>query len=121
MNQNQLFCWETLISLVLIDSIIDSLSITEEEVYNTLISLDSTKATGIDGISPAVLKICAIALNKPLHYLFSYVIHYCCLLSEWQSHCIIPIFKTAIKIVSLTTDLYLYFVLYPRYLNILYS
>jgi len=69
------------------NSIIDSVSITEEEVYNTLISLDSTKVTGIDGISPAVLKNCVIALTKPLHYLFSYTIYYCCLPSEWQLHC----------------------------------
>ena len=38
------------------NSTLDSISITEEEVYNALLSLDSTKATGIDGISPAVLK-----------------------------------------------------------------
>ena len=79
------------------NSIIDSISITEEEVYNTLIALDSAKATGIDGISPAVLKNCATALTKPLHYLFSYAICYCCLPSEWQIHCIIPIFKAGNK------------------------
>ena len=72
--------------------LIDSISITEEEVYNALLSLDSTKETGIDGISPAVLKNYAIVLIKPLHYLFSYAILNCCLPSEWQIHCIIPIF-----------------------------
>jgi len=60
------------------NSTIDSISFTEEEVYNALLLLDSTKATGIDGISPAVLKNCAIVLAKPLHYLFSYAILNCC-------------------------------------------
>ena len=41
------------------DSTIDS-NITEEEVYTGLLSFDSTKATSIDGISPAVLENCAI-------------------------------------------------------------
>jgi len=76
------------------NSNIDSISITEEEVFNASISLDPTKATGIDGISPAVLKYLAHPLTKPLHYVFSYAIFYCCLPSEWQIHCIIPIFKT---------------------------
>jgi len=38
--------------------IIDSISITEEEVFNALTSLDSTKATDIDGIT----------MTNPLHY-----------------------------------------------------
>ena len=47
---------------------IDSIDITEE-VFNTLLSsLDTHKATGIDGTS---LKHCAIVLTKPLYYLFS--------------------------------------------------
>jgi len=91
------------------NSIIDSISITVEEVFNALTSLDSTKATGIDGISPAVLKHCAYPLTKPLHYLFSYAIYYCCFPSKWRIHCIIPAFKTGNKIVFLTTDPYLYF------------
>ncbi|XP_065895943.1 uncharacterized protein [Dysidea avara] len=50
------------------NSTIDSINITEDEVHTALLSLDSSKATGIDGISPAVLKNCAIVLTKPLHY-----------------------------------------------------
>ena len=44
---------------------IDSIDITEE-VFNTLSSLDTHKATGIHGISPAILKHCTIVLTKPL-------------------------------------------------------
>jgi len=35
---------------------------------DVLEALDLSKATGIDGIVP---KICALALYKPLHYLFT--------------------------------------------------
>ena len=42
------------------NSTIDSVNITEDEVHTALLSLDSSKVTGIDGISPAVLKNCAI-------------------------------------------------------------
>ena len=64
------------------NSTIDSINITEDEVHTALLSLDSSKATGIDGISPAVLKNCVIVLTKPLHYLFSYAIYHCCLPSK---------------------------------------
>ena len=78
-------------------SSIDSIDITEDEVYYALLSLDPAKATGIDGISPAVLKNCAHVLTKPLCYLSSLVVNYCCLPSEWKIHCIIPIFKAGNK------------------------
>ena len=79
------------------NSTTDSINFTEDEVYSALSSLDSTKATGIDGISPAVLKNCASVLTKPLCYLFSLIILCCCLPSEWKTHCIIPIFKSGNK------------------------
>ena len=96
---------------------LDSIYISEEDVYDVLLSLDPHKATGIDGISPAILKHCASVLVKPLHYLFSYAIHYYSLPSEWQIHCITPIFKSGDKTVPPTTDLYLCFVLHQKYLN----
>ena len=76
---------------------LDSIYISEEDVYDVLLSLDPHKATGIDGISPAILKHCTSVLVKPLHYLFSYAIHYYSLPSEWQIHCITPIFKSGDK------------------------
>ena len=36
------------------------ISITEEDVYNALINLDTSKAMGPDGISPIVLSKCAL-------------------------------------------------------------
>jgi len=56
-----------------IDSSIDnhlvSVFILEDEVLETLNSLDPQKSTGIDGIRPKV-KHCALSLYKPLHFLF---------------------------------------------------
>ena len=36
--------------------------VTESEVYNVLVNLDTTKAMGLDGIGPNVLKHCALGL-----------------------------------------------------------
>ena len=67
--------------------------IKEQEVYRALLSLDASKSAGIDTISPSVLKHCATPLTQPLHHLFCYCLSSCDLLSEWQIHCITPIFK----------------------------
>ena len=102
------------------NSTTDSVNITEDEVYTALLSLDSSKATSIDGISPAVLKNCAIVLTKPLHYLFSYVIYHCVFLPN-DRYIASPLFsKLATKIVLLIIDLYPYSALCPRYSNILF-
>lgn len=48
-------------------SSLDKIHIEDCDVYDDiLISLDSTKAMGIDGIGYRILKHCAIALYKPL-------------------------------------------------------
>ena len=39
--------------------------IDEEDVYNAMCNLDSSKATGCDGIGPKILKTCASSLYKP--------------------------------------------------------
>ena len=39
-------------------------------VFSILSSSNSSKATGIDGIGPAVLKYCATSLCQPLSFLF---------------------------------------------------
>ena len=71
-----------------------SIDITEEEVYETLASLDATKLTGPHGIGPRILKCCAVALCGPLHHLYTL-----CLLpgqipKEWSLHCIISVSKS---------------------------
>ena len=49
---------------------------------------------GIDGIGPKVLKHCALALYKPLHHLFLLSLSQHFLPTEWQTHLIIPVFKS---------------------------
>ena len=41
------------------------------DFYNVLVGLDTTKTMGLDGIPLIILSMCASALYKPLHYLFS--------------------------------------------------
>ena len=76
---------------------ISDITISELDVYKALSSLDTTKASGCDGISAKLLKHCAIALYQPLHHLFSLSLcqHYIPL--EWRTHLIRPIFKSGNK------------------------
>ena len=52
------------------------ISITEEDVFNTFINLDMSKAMGPDGIPPIVLSERASVLYRPFHYLFSLTLKY---------------------------------------------
>ena len=49
---------------------INTITITESGVYRALLSLDPTKATSCDKISPKISKHCAPPLYQPLHHLF---------------------------------------------------
>ena len=70
------------------------ISINKQEVYWSLSSLDTSKSAGIDTISSAVLKHCAIPLTLPLHHLYCYCLSTCDIPSEWRIHSITPIFKS---------------------------
>ena len=71
-----------------------NINITEEDVYNALTDLDTTKATGPDCIPPIVLSKCASVLFRPLHHLFSLTLKYGYLPADWKIHKVIPIFKS---------------------------
>ena len=75
-------------------STISDITISESDIYVAMTSLNPTKAMGIDGIGPKLLKHCALALYQPLHHLFtlSLVQHY--LPQEWRFHLITPIYKS---------------------------
>jgi len=68
-----------------------------KELTNVGLTLDPNKATGIDGIGPKVLKHCAVALFKPLHYLYSLILRKHTLPLEWCIHSIIPAIKSGDK------------------------
>ena len=73
------------------------LNFTHYDVYDILASLDVTKATGIDGIGPQILKNCALPLCHPLHKLFQKCLQQCAIPSEWATYIIIPVFQSGEK------------------------
>ena len=68
--------------------------ISDVDVYDTLVALDTTKATGPDEIPPIVLSTCASALYKPLHHLFCLCLDLSDLPHDWKVHKVVPIFKS---------------------------
>lgn len=74
-----------------------SISISQQEVFDCLSSLDPTKATGPDGIPARVLKRCKYSLTEPIHHLFSECIRQSYLPKEWRLHHVIPIPKSGDK------------------------
>ena len=76
------------------NSVLGDISISEDEVFEALISLDPSKAMGCDGIGPKLLKHCATALYQPFHHLFCESLAQQYIPFEWRTHLIKPIFKT---------------------------
>jgi len=68
--------------------------ITEADVYDALVGLDTSKAMGPDGIPPIVLSRCASVLYVSLHHLFNLTLKFSYLPTEWKVHKIIPVFKS---------------------------
>ena len=73
---------------------LDDIEISTTEVYEILSILDVTKAPGI---STAVLRHCASSLLMPICHLFKSSISTGRILSQWCTHCIIPIHKCSDK------------------------
>jgi len=74
---------------------LNSLVFTEDEVYSVLSQLDPNKATGIDTISPKILKYCAFTLTRPLCHLFNRSLASGIIPQEWKIHLVVPVYKTA--------------------------
>ena len=64
-------------------------------MYAALVQLDPNKATGIDKISPKVLKHCASSLFHPLCHLFNLSLSTGAIPAEWKIHLITPVYKSA--------------------------
>ena len=73
---------------------LESISISDTEIFNTLINLDSNKSMGADNIGPKVLKYCALAIYEPLHHLFNLSLSQQVIPTDWKCHAISPIHKT---------------------------
>ncbi len=78
-------------------STLDLINITDLDVLNILSSLDPSKASGIDGIGPRLLRTCADGLYRVFHHLFTMCLWYCQIPCEWKLHCIVPVFKSGDK------------------------
>ena len=75
-------------------STLSDIGISEMDVYEAPSSLDTTKASGPDGIGPKVFAHCGSALYSPLHHLFLLCLSQHHLPSEWREHLIVPVFKS---------------------------
>ena len=73
---------------------LSKINISDLDVYNSLITLDTTKAMGPDNIPLIVLSKCASALYKPLYHLFCLCLDLSYLPFEWKVHKITPIYKS---------------------------
>ena len=76
----------------------DTISFSVSDVFDIMSSLNTTKATRIDNISPILLKNCARSLSTPVHSLFLLSITSGTLPKEWKTHLITPIFKSGDKV-----------------------
>ncbi len=67
--------------------------VTEDQVFKCLSSLDTKKATGLDGISSRLLKAGAGPLSIPLTHLFNYSLSNGQVPQKWKSSRVTPLFK----------------------------
>ena len=72
---------------------IPALKINEIDVYELLKSLDTSKATGPDNISNALLKKCSLSLAKPLCLIFNLSLKTGIFPKKWKSANVTPIFN----------------------------
>ena len=75
-------------------SVLNDIQISHSDIHTAFTHLDPSKAIGIDGFSPQILRSCADALCTPLHHLFTTSLQYSTIPSQWKIHRIIPIFKS---------------------------
>jgi len=69
---------------------ISSLTFTEDDVYYIV----PNKATGIDKISPKVLKNCAFSLTRQLCNLFNLSLSIGIIPKDWKVHLIVPVYES---------------------------
>jgi hypothetical protein len=75
------------------DTSLDSLQLTEDEVLALLNTINTSKATGPDNISPKMLKEAAPAIVKPLTRLFNKSLSICIFPEIWKRANVLPLYK----------------------------
>jgi hypothetical protein len=74
--------------------ILNSLSLTLEQVEKCLRGLDANKGPGPDGIPPSILKECCYGFKSPQTYLFNKSLSLGIFPECWKKSYLIPIFKS---------------------------
>ena len=91
----------------------EELFCTEEEVLEMLCTLDTSKATGPDGISAAMLKATVECITNGITALFNKSIESGEVPKDWKVSAIVPILKVMILVNQVTTDLYHFYLFSP--------
>ena len=78
-------------------STLSEVTISSSEVFEVLSALDTSKAMGVNGIGPLILKKCAHVLFEPIHHLFSLSLSHQSIPVEWRTHFITPIHKSGTR------------------------
>ena len=73
---------------------LDYITVSEVEFHWALVSLDPSKALGLDNVRPRILVSCTLALYKPLHHLLKTSLKYVVVPEQWHLHKVTPIFKS---------------------------
>ena len=78
---------------LLTQSTLDSISTSPEEIRKILLNLNTSKASGPDGISNKILKECAHSLCSPLARLFNLSFQFGIFPNSWKLANVVPIYK----------------------------
>ena len=84
------------------------------ELLQDFLNLDINKSTGTDNIGPTILKVGAPFIVFPLTYIFNRIIDSSIYPSILKNAKVSPIFKSGKNVSLQITDLYLYYLLYPK-------
>ena len=75
-------------------SLISDISLSFEEVYQVLSTLQTKKACGLKGIGLYVLQVCVFPLIPKLHHLLSQLLNNGIVPTVWKLHAITHVFKS---------------------------
>ena len=76
---------------------IQDIRFSDTDVLYLLTSLDTSKACGIDNLSPKIFKFCALPLLQVICHLFQTSISFSNIPLDWRTHRVIPVYKSGNK------------------------
>ena len=84
----------------------------------TVKRLRPTKSVGLDDIPGFIIKECLTKLMPVLKYIFNPGVSQMHFLTEWKQSVIVPVHRKAIMPVLRTIDLYLFLIIFLKFLNL---